>query len=149
MDYLRSLEPVNAGTLVWQLNDDWPVISWAAVDYDGHRKPLCFSLARFLRSSSSIQPEVSEAYRAEYSWAGMPVTTDQLALVMVNDTRRAWEVQWGWSAAALMEPFWPLKLPGSLIGRGAGPGGSGGRRGHLLWPRPGDSGVQPRPARFC
>ena len=54
MEYLRSLEPVNAGTLVWQLNDDWPVISWAAVDYDGHRKPLCFALARFLRSSSSL-----------------------------------------------------------------------------------------------
>lgn len=44
---------------------------------------------------ASIQPEVSEAYRAEYSWAGMPVITDQLALVMVNDTRRAWEGQWG------------------------------------------------------
>ena len=54
VEYMRSLEPVNAGTLVWQLNDDWPVISWAAVDYDGHRKPLCFALARFLRSSSSL-----------------------------------------------------------------------------------------------
>ena len=64
---------------------------------------------------ASIQPEVSEAYRAEYSWAGMPVITDQLALVMVNDTRRPGRVSGGWSAAAWMEPFWPLKSPGSLI----------------------------------
>ena len=92
---MRSLEPVNAGTLVWQLNDDWPVISWAAVDYDGHRKPLWFASRDFFAPRlASIQPEVSEEYRAEHSWAGMPVAPDQLALVMVNDTRQAWEGQW-------------------------------------------------------
>ncbi|WP_339345651.1 hypothetical protein [Bifidobacterium apis] len=42
----------------------------------------------------------------------MPVITDQLALVMVNDTRRVWEGQWGWSAAAWMEPFWSSNHPG-------------------------------------
>ena len=95
VEYMRSLEPVNAGTLVWQLNDDWPVISWAAVDYDGHRKPLWFASRDFFAPRlASIQPEVSEEYRAEHSWAGMPVAPDQLALVMVNDTRQAWEGQW-------------------------------------------------------
>ena len=54
VEHMRSLEPVNAGTLVWQLNDEWPVISWAAGDYDGHRKPLCFALTRFLRSLPSL-----------------------------------------------------------------------------------------------
>ena len=98
---------------------------------------------------ASIQPEVSEAYRAEYSWAGMPVITDQLALVMVNDTRRAWEDQWGVERRRLDGTVLATQITRVTDRRGAGPGGSGGRRGHLLWPRPGDSGVQPRPVRFC
>ena len=28
VEHMRSLEPVNAGALIWQLNDDWPVVSW-------------------------------------------------------------------------------------------------------------------------
>ena len=55
--HLRSLYPLNRGTVVWQLNDNWPVISWAAVDGHGIRKPLWYALRdlyadRFL----TIQP---------------------------------------------------------------------------------------------
>ena len=32
------------GAIVWQLNDCWPVTSWAAVDGDGRRKPLWYAL---------------------------------------------------------------------------------------------------------
>lgn len=42
--HFRSLSPHNQGAIVWQLNDCWPVISWAAVDGDGVRKPLWFAL---------------------------------------------------------------------------------------------------------
>ena len=118
---MRSLEPVNADTLVWQLNDDWAVISWAPVYYDRHSKPLWFASRDFFASHlASIQPEVSKAYRAERSWAGMPVTPDRLALVMVNDIRQAWGASGGWSAAAWMKPFWPIKLPGFLYRQGGG-----------------------------
>jgi beta-mannosidase len=55
--HFRSLYPLNRGTVVWQLNDNWPVISWAAVDGHGIRKPLWYALRdvyadRFL----TIQP---------------------------------------------------------------------------------------------
>lgn len=42
----RSHWPVCAGTVVWQLNDCWPVTSWAAVDGAGRRKPLYHELRR-------------------------------------------------------------------------------------------------------
>ncbi len=29
LDWFRSLAPHNAGAIVWQLNDCWPVTSWA------------------------------------------------------------------------------------------------------------------------
>lgn len=37
------------GALVWQLNDCWPTISWAVVDYYGIRKPASYTIARALR----------------------------------------------------------------------------------------------------
>ncbi|KAF8320927.1 glycoside hydrolase [Clavulina sp. PMI_390] len=39
----------NAGVLVWQLNDCWPVTSWALVDYFLRPKPAFFTIARELR----------------------------------------------------------------------------------------------------
>jgi beta-mannosidase len=44
VEYFRSLSPHCAGSVVWQLNDCWPVVSWAAVDGDGRRKPLFYAL---------------------------------------------------------------------------------------------------------
>lgn len=44
IEHYRSLQPLCMGSIVWQLNDCWPVTSWAAVDGDGRRKPLWYAL---------------------------------------------------------------------------------------------------------
>lgn len=46
IEHWRSHWPVCAGTVVWQLNDCWPVTSWSAVDGDGRLKPLHHELRR-------------------------------------------------------------------------------------------------------
>ncbi|MFG2511213.1 glycoside hydrolase family 2 protein [Streptomyces sp. NPDC048584] len=46
IEHWRSHWPVCAGTVVWQLNDCWPVTSWAAIDGDGREKPLYHELRR-------------------------------------------------------------------------------------------------------
>ncbi|GAB2827538.1 glycoside hydrolase family 2 protein [Streptomyces daliensis] len=46
IEHWRSHWPRCAGTVVWQLNDCWPVTSWAAVDGDGRAKPLHHELRR-------------------------------------------------------------------------------------------------------
>ncbi|MER7399637.1 glycoside hydrolase family 2 protein [Streptomyces sp. NPDC000151] len=46
IEHWRSHWPVCAGTVVWQLNDCWPVTSWAAIDSDGRLKPLHHELRR-------------------------------------------------------------------------------------------------------
>ncbi|MDX3751559.1 glycosyl hydrolase 2 galactose-binding domain-containing protein [Streptomyces sp. AK08-02] len=46
IEHWRAHWPVCAGTIVWQLNDCWPVTSWAAIDGDGREKPLYHELRR-------------------------------------------------------------------------------------------------------
>ncbi|MEU5217705.1 glycoside hydrolase family 2 protein [Streptomyces sp. NPDC020807] len=46
IEHWRSHWPVCAGSVVWQLNDCWPVSSWAAIDGDGRLKPLYHELRR-------------------------------------------------------------------------------------------------------
>ncbi|MFI5931415.1 glycoside hydrolase family 2 protein [Actinoplanes sp. NPDC051494] len=74
IEHFRSLRPHCMGAIMWQLNDCWPVTSWAAVDGDGHRKPLWYALRRsFAPRLLTVQPR-----------DGVP------ALVAVNDSGESW-----------------------------------------------------------
>ncbi|HEX8346439.1 MAG TPA: glycoside hydrolase family 2 protein [Actinoplanes sp.] len=76
IEHFRSLRPHCMGTIMWQLNDCWPVTSWAAVDGDGRRKPLWYALRRsYADRLLTVQPR-----------DGAP------ALVAVNDSAQAWQV---------------------------------------------------------
>lgn len=44
VEHFRSHWPRTTGTVLWQLNDCWPVISWSAVDSARRRKPLWYAL---------------------------------------------------------------------------------------------------------
>jgi len=41
-----SLQPKNMGTLLWQLNDCWPVTSWSIIDYSGTPKAAWYAVKR-------------------------------------------------------------------------------------------------------
>lgn len=74
VEHFRSHRDVCAGTIVWQLNDCWPVTSWSAVDGDGRRKPLWYALRRaYADRLLTVQPRAGG-----------------LALVAVNDGPVPW-----------------------------------------------------------
>jgi beta-mannosidase len=75
IEHFRSLRPLCMGTIMWQLNDCWPVTSWAAIDGDGRCKPLWYALRRaYADRLLTIQPR----------GAG-------LAVVAVNDGKTPWD----------------------------------------------------------
>ncbi|MGN6548924.1 MAG: beta-mannosidase [Pararhizobium sp.] len=49
VDAWRSLKPHCMGTIYWQLNDTWPVASWASLDYGGGWKALHHMARRFFQ----------------------------------------------------------------------------------------------------
>ncbi|MFF7049718.1 glycoside hydrolase family 2 protein [Streptomyces griseorubiginosus] len=73
IEHWRSHWPVCAGTVVWQLNDCWPVTSWAAVDGDGREKPLYHELRRLYadRLLTVRERVVAVVNQAGEEWAGV------------------------------------------------------------------------------
>lgn len=79
VEHLRSWSPVCMGSVVWQLNDCWPVTSWAAVDGDGHPKPLYYALKNaYADRLLTIQPREQDGEGA-------------LVVAVVNDSAQAWD----------------------------------------------------------
>jgi beta-mannosidase len=74
IEHFRSWWPRTSGALVWQLNDCWPVTSWAAVDGDERLKPLWYALRRaFAPRLLTVQPRAG-----------------RLVLIAVNDDDAPW-----------------------------------------------------------
>ncbi|MCJ8154630.1 glycoside hydrolase family 2 protein [Chryseobacterium sp. SSA4.19] len=53
----RRAKPYNMGTLYWQLNDCWPVISWSSIDYLGNWKALHYQIRRSFKNQVILTEE--------------------------------------------------------------------------------------------
>ncbi|MFB9234204.1 glycoside hydrolase family 2 protein [Plantactinospora siamensis] len=77
IEHFRAHRPVCMGTIMWQLNDCWPVTSWSAVDGDGRRKPLWYALRRsYADRLLTVQPHEGG-----------------LVVVAVNETATPWAAE--------------------------------------------------------
>ncbi len=83
LEWWRSMRGRCMGAIVWQINDCWPVTSWAALDLgtdvDGHpvarRKPLWYALrSAYADRLLTIQPDSAQGWQ----------------VVAVNDGTEAW-----------------------------------------------------------
>lgn len=53
----RRAKPYNMGTLYWQLNDCWPVVSWSSIDYLGNWKALHYQIKRSFENQVILTEE--------------------------------------------------------------------------------------------
>jgi beta-mannosidase len=54
----RSKAPYNMGTLLWQLNDCWPVASWSITDYSRHPKAAWYAVKEAYRDDVKPQKDL-------------------------------------------------------------------------------------------
>jgi len=134
------------GSIVWQLNDCWPVTSWAAVDGYGRPKPLLYAIKHaYADRLVTIQPR-----------------DNGLAVVAVNDSATPWAGEltvrrYDFSGAVLAEHIEPVSLaargtvtvalPTELAGTTDAAGELlraelAGVRGHWFFTEPRDSSLQ-------
>ncbi|MCL3862333.1 hypothetical protein [Actinotalea sp. K2] len=71
----RSLHDACSGAIWWQLDDDWPALSWSVLDVAGRRKLSWYAMREVLSPRAVLPTAPDEA----------------AALTLVNDTDEAWE----------------------------------------------------------
>ncbi|WP_342658293.1 glycoside hydrolase family 2 protein [Sphingomonas sp. NY01] len=59
----RACRPVTMGSLYWQLNDVWPVVSWSSIDYNGQWKLLHHEAKRFFAPQAIVAERKDAATR--------------------------------------------------------------------------------------
>lgn len=93
--------PACSGALYWQLNDCWPVISWAGIDYYGRWKAMHYSSRRFFDPLLlSIEDEGTS-----------------MKLYVTNDRAEPWSGNVSWT----LETLHGERLDGAELGVDAAP----------------------------
>ena len=104
------------GALVWQLNDCWPVASWASVDYFGRWKALHYFEKRFFAPVLiSCREEGALSQRTNVNAEPAPMKLSA-RLNVSNETMRAFEGVARWSlrrpdASVIDEGRFPVSVP--------------------------------------
>ena len=81
MEAHRRNRPYCMGSLPWQLNDSWPVVSWSAIDYYGNWKALHYQAKRVF-APILINPIQQNDSLNIYLISDCPDTKDHLMLEM-------------------------------------------------------------------
>jgi beta-mannosidase len=85
VEHWRRNRPRCSGALYWQLNDCWPVTSWASIDYEGRWKALHYAARRFYTPLAlSLEEEGCH-----------------VRVFVANDHPQPWEGTWCWSLEML------------------------------------------------
>ncbi len=105
IEHFRSHRGVCMGAIVWQINDCWPVTSWAAIDGDARRKPLWYAMRdAFADRLLTVQPR-----------------DGAVAVIGVNDTATAWSGdvvlrRVTFDGEVLAEATLPVQVAGRSVG---------------------------------
>jgi beta-mannosidase len=86
----RSLKPHCMGTLYWQLNDTWPVCSWASLDHGGNWKLLHHMARDFFAPVTVIavpQNDTLDLRAVNDTRAAVSLTVDAFAMSMAGGLR--------------------------------------------------------------
>ncbi len=85
VEHWRRNRQLVSGTLIWQLNDCWPVASWSSIDYFGRWKALHYAARKFY---APVLLSVEDQGK-------------RMGLCITNDTTTPWTGEVRWSLETL------------------------------------------------
>jgi beta-mannosidase len=101
--HLRALGEHCTGSVVWQLNDLWPVISWSLVDAAGRRKPAWYAVREaYADRFVTIEPSLDGDGAPEVVLVNETDTTWQAAVSI--DRYGAWASHPAWAGLSVEVP---------------------------------------------
>jgi beta-mannosidase len=77
----RAAKPYNMGTLYWQLNDCWPVVSWSSIDGLGNWKALHYKARRAFKNRLIVPFEENNILKIKVVDDSPKLLTDDLFVV--------------------------------------------------------------------
>ncbi len=85
----RSKSPANMGTLLWQLNDCWPVTSWSITDYSRQPKAAWYAVKEAYRDDvlpvkDSVYPKDLKLLKPEFSFT---LSGHSITITTTNDAK--------------------------------------------------------------
>ncbi len=90
VEYWRSIRGCCMGTIIWSLNDCWPVISWSSIDYYGRWKALHYAAKRFFAPLLLTALESGEhTLYPDINNERIQPVKNVVTFNVVNDTREA------------------------------------------------------------
>lgn len=137
------------GSLYWQINDNWPVASWASIDYYGRWKALHYMAAKFY---APVAVSIQKTQDSISVWLENETLSEQKCSVSLRVRDMGFHVIKQWnadgqagalSAAELIRcPFRTEFADTGVCGRGRSvSGGGGGSRGQNRADRHGHAGA--------
>ena len=116
VEHFRRFRETCMGTVVWQLNDIWPVASWASLDYYGNWKALHYAEKRMFAKVLLSCEEHGEIDQKPFP-NSLPVDIDLGAdLHVANETAKELACTVRWSlrnpdSSVVREGSWDITVP--------------------------------------
>ena len=86
VEHFRANRGESMGTIIWQLNDIWPVASWAMIDYYGRWKAVYYESRKFFAPLLLVNEEASVMTQNENINAEPYAIQNSVKLTLCNET---------------------------------------------------------------
>jgi len=105
----RSKYPTNMGTLLWQLNDCWPVSSWSITDYSRQPKAAWYAVREGYRDEVKVENDQEDPKDWRLKKPSFLIKRDETALLITSNVDAKYVYVWEDDGTVFDDNYFDLK----------------------------------------